>query len=186
MDVNGLWSCLPCSYFALALFSPEINFNDKGVLVLNDTTNQESILGDYFRENRGLKELIIQLKGNNAGWVVFSKSPWDNYSCSYSYPKKMGKLPNSIGKLREIEVLDISFLGLTSLPQSITRLTKLKSLNISFNRIPIANEIDKLRKLKNLRFLRIYGCEIDESILWNISSRLPDVTALASSRRCAW
>jgi hypothetical protein len=153
---------------------------NKITIILDDTVNSKTILIDSFKKNENVKELSIEISGNNTGWVVFDDSPTGDYHCSYSYNKKLGRLPDSIIELNAIEVLDISYLGLEVLPKDFAHLSNLQSLNISFNEISLLDEIDKLQQLKKLTILRFYGCKFDKSTFDVLAKRLPNVKLLFS------
>lgn len=73
---------------------------------------------------------------------------------------KSDSLPNEIGDLKRLEVLDINFGKFHSIPSSIGNLGNLKKLTISngYTNLKISSEIGQLTKLTELN---IYNYEID-------------------------
>ncbi|PTB93016.1 hypothetical protein C9994_13390 [Marivirga lumbricoides] len=91
-------------------------------------------------------------------WSVFPPlEDWDRMIDNA--PKN--KLTPAIAKLKSLEYLGLGVLNLTELPDEFVELKQLDSLNLTLNFLIIANEIDKLKKLKNLSYINITGNRID-------------------------
>jgi len=112
--------------------------------------------------NRNYKFLRIKIPSNQTGWNVYAtvqnRAKIEN-SPSYSLDNEMDLLPESIGKFKNLEYLDLSFLGLKKLPESITKLDRLKILDLSFNSIDIGAELEKIKSMKSIEIIKIYGCK---------------------------
>lgn len=70
-------------------------------------------------------------------------------------------LPEEILELTQLRELHITDLNLRTLPENIYLLENLEYLNISFNKMIIADEIPKLKKLPNLHRVDMYINKID-------------------------
>ena len=139
----------------LSAFKLNPYVNEKEVrLILKDQGYEKvpeeiSTLGD-------IRKLTISM--DSGGWVVYPPlSSWDKMRDT----APENKLTSAIAKLRSLEYLDLGFLNLTALPAEFVELKQLDSLNLTHNFLIIENEMDKLKKLKNLRYLNITGNRID-------------------------
>jgi hypothetical protein len=74
-----------------------------------------------------------------------------DYGCSDS--EKLTELPESLGRLTQLQSLDLSDNRLTALPQSLGRLTHLQSLDLSDNRLTALPQ--SLGRLTHLRSLNL-------------------------------
>lgn len=131
-------------------------------------------------QHTSLKSLTIQLKANH-GWVVFAKFPGRpdiENAPSYELKYVLGSLPESLGALKRLELLKVSFLGLESLPESIVHLTALHELDISFNKLDFSKELQKLMKLKQLKLLKAYGCGVTEEEVKALKNVNPNLKVL--------
>ena len=97
------------------------------------------------------EEIIRKLQQNEIEDLVYLRT----LDLSYT-----NKLPESIGKLTNLEVLDLSGTKIEELPESIGKLTNLENLYLS------ATNIEKLPKsigkLTNLKYLDLGGTNIEE------------------------
>jgi len=66
-------------------------------------------------------------------------------------------LPEGISQLRRLKNLSLYGLGLKSLPKDFGKLKELEVLDLSFNNLNIIKELDKLDQLAKLRRLSIVG-----------------------------
>ena len=142
-----------------------MNNSDTLVVELQDPKDfQQQIYDAFSRKN--LKSLTINLRANHR-WIVFGdllgyQDIQDDPSYDFKY--KVGSLPDELVGMDQLEVLNVSFLGLNSLPESITQLHALQELDISFNRLNISVEVEKLVGLNQLEVLKAYGCGLTEDI----------------------
>ncbi|KAK3437981.1 hypothetical protein EUGRSUZ_C02623 [Eucalyptus grandis] len=87
---------------------------------------------------------------------------------------KLGKLPTSIGKLELLEVMDLSYTGITKMPWSVKDLKNLKTLKMAHT--PLRKFPKDMVNLKNLE-------EIDFSCCRNLEGEVRcDISGLSSLR----
>ena len=70
-------------------------------------------------------------------------------------------LPKEISKLENLRVLNLTSLWITSLPDEFSQLENLDSLFLAMNGLKIDHEIEKLKKLPNLKYISILGNRLD-------------------------
>jgi hypothetical protein len=80
---------------------------------------------------------------------------------SLSHYENLAKLPDSIGKIKQLRYLDISFTAVKRLPDSLCKLINLQTLNLSWCNSLVGLPRD-MRKPINLRHLDITGTDIME------------------------
>jgi Leucine-rich repeat (LRR) protein len=80
---------------------------------------------------------------------------------SLSHYENMANVPDSIGKIKQLRYLDISFTAVKRLPDSMCKLINLQTLNLSccYSLVGLPKD---MRKLINLRHLDISGTDIME------------------------
>jgi hypothetical protein len=80
---------------------------------------------------------------------------------SLSHYENLANLPNSIGKIKQLRYLDISFTAVKKLPNSMCKLINLQTLNLSccYSLVGLPRD---MRKLINLRHLDITRTDIME------------------------
>lgn len=76
-------------------------------------------------------------------------------------------LPDEITELRSLKRLTIRSLDISRLPENFDQLKELEYLDISMNKLTITNELNKLKKLTSLKYLRIIGNRIDTLMIQN-------------------
>lgn len=82
-------------------------------------------------------------------------------------------LNSNIGRLKNLESLTLVDLDIRTLPDSLTQLQNLRKLNVSFNKLEISNEIEKLKQLKNLEHLTLYGNHYDSLEMQKFQEMFP-------------
>jgi hypothetical protein len=80
---------------------------------------------------------------------------------SLSHYENLASLPDSIGKIKQLRYLDVSFTAVKRLPDSLCKLINLQTLNLSWCNSLVALPRD-MRKLINLRHLDITETDIME------------------------
>jgi Leucine-rich repeat (LRR) protein len=66
-------------------------------------------------------------------------------------------------------------LDLNRLPDNFGKLQNLDSLNLMMNKLTISREIPKLKELKNLKYLGIYGNKIDTRDIKELKNSNPNL-----------
>ncbi len=128
--------------------------NQEGTLILSDFGYTQ--IPDEIGLMTDLNKLTISKEDNK--WLVYPpRSAW----VADKLPVKSNKLTNEITKLKQLKILNIGFMDLTSLPNDFHKLQHLDSLNLMMNYLDITNELSKLKKLENLRYINILGNKLD-------------------------
>ncbi len=154
------------------------NKNDTVKITINE--GQEKMIRKVIKKNKSARVLSIQFPwlGEWKGYGHIGDEIW----LAGDDERTLKKLPKQIGKLKQLEKLNVSELNLETLPKEISKLTKLKSLDISFNNIDINQEVDKLIPLKNLHELRIFGLHPTEETLALLREKIPGVRIKRTNR----
>jgi hypothetical protein len=160
------------SILAQGFCHPQVEFE------VGDTTTYRDRLLPVFKCNI-IKSLTIKITSNK-GWIVFSHVQGFDFGVKYSTKTKLGFLPEELGIAKELELLDVSDLGISRLPKNLSKLSKLKSLDISFNRINLSDELKKILLLDRLKVIKIYGCNFTLDDLTEIKLQRPDLKVLHS------
>lgn len=118
------------------------------------------------------KSLSIR-KDSATGWTIYpplsARGQW----------KKMPpfrQLPDEITNLSELRKLSLAALDLTELPDDFAKLQKLDSLDLFMNKLTISNEVEKLKQLKNLKYLVLVGNDIDTADINELKKANPRLT----------
>lgn len=83
-----------------------------------------------------------------------------------SSANEIKELPDNIGELTNLRSLNLNGNKLTKLPNSIIKLTNLEVLDLSFNKdLDMVQELDKLKKLPNLKILKIVEVKLKKNDL---------------------
>lgn len=118
--------------------------------------------GNGFQMNISLPETIANLE-NLRVLRLYGALDVTGKEGENSEPVLAKELPQALGALEKLEVLDIGRNGLTEVPPQVASLAKLVTLNLDFNEIKDLPEF--VGNLKNLKHLRINS---------NGGTRLPD------------
>jgi Leucine-rich repeat (LRR) protein len=84
-------------------------------------------------------------------------------------------LPDEITELKNLERLTIHGLDIARLPDNFGNLENLEHLDLSMNKLTVSNELVKLKGLKNLKYLSLFGNRIDTLIIKNWRNENPDI-----------
>jgi len=85
------------------------------------------------------------------------------------------QLPNEITELTNLQNLNLAALDLKTLPDNFGKLQKLDSLNLVANKLTISAESAKLKKLKNLKYLGLFGNKIDTADIRELKRENPNL-----------
>jgi hypothetical protein len=118
-----------------------------------------------------VKSLFIT-KDSTSGWTIYP--PLSALQRMTEVPP-FRQLPNEITELTTLQNLVLAGLDLNTLPDNFDRLQELDSLNLFLNKLTISVEIEKLNKLKNLRYLGLYGNKIDTADLRELKRENPNL-----------
>lgn len=119
-----------------------------------------------------VKSLYITKDSTN-GWTVYP--PLSALQKRNEIPP-FRQLPDEITDLSELRNLALIDLDLKRLPDDFAKLQKLDSLSLILNKLTISNEIEKLKKLKNLKYLRLWGNNVDTSTINELKMANPNLT----------
>lgn len=166
----------------LTTFLISCSSNEKKKGVFDDLADKETVviyLSNYYLDSvprdivklRKVKSLCIAKDSTN-GWTIYP--PLSALMQRADIPP-FRKLPNEITELTNLRNLDLIGLDLKTLPDNFDKLQKLDSLNLIFNKLTISNEIEKLKKLKNLRYLGLFGNKVDTSDIRQLKMENPNL-----------
>ncbi len=165
--------------FVIFLFSCNPN-NTKTVFdPLKQKTDIEIYLSDYGLESvpqeirilKNVKRLYIAK--DTSGWVIYpplSALAQDKSTQPSRY------LPNEISELSNLTSLTLVNLDLVSLPENIDRLEKLDTLILYMNKLTISNELEKLKRLRSLKYLGLLGNDLTANDLSELKRTIPGIT----------
>jgi Leucine-rich repeat (LRR) protein len=131
-----------------------------------------------FMKSQEAQSLKILSIANATGWVAIGYYTIDGQTnikapSLSTVPGWIEATPfiQEIGRIKNLNKLDISLMELKDLPESITELTQLQELNIGFNAIADWDKtIEQLKKLPNLKVLRVYGMRVNKALYERLSS----------------
>ena len=127
-------------------------------------------------------------------WLGIEKIPESigkltNLQSLYLRSTQISALPESIGKLTNLQSLDLSYTQISELPESIGNLTSLQSLNLDSTQISVLPEsIWNLTRLQDLNLGYAQISELPESIgnLTNLQSLNLDSTQISVLPESIW
>lgn len=117
----------------------------------------------------------LYITADSGGYTIYpplGKSQQPTYS---TYPKLDDRLPDEITTLTNLKYLGLVRLNLTTLPDDFGKLKGLDTLDLSLNRLTISNEINKLRELKDLKFLELTGNVVDSTDIEKLKKDNPNL-----------
>lgn len=126
------------------------------VVIYLDRYKLDSVPKEIVKFKR-VKSLTIA-KDSTYGWTVY---PPAHALKEIIKEPPFRYLPDEITELSSLHFLDLSGLDLKTLPHNFDKLQNLDSLDLTLNKLVIADELDKLIKLKRLKYLAIFGNDVD-------------------------
>lgn len=149
--------------------------------LFDNLTNKETVvlfLSKYDLD--GVPKDIEQLTNVKRLFISADSGAWTIYPPLSALPQPTDntlneRLPNEITKLTNLKYLGLVRLNLTTLPDDFGKLNNLDSLDISFNRLTISNEIEKLKELKELKYLELTGNVVDSTDIIKLKKENPSL-----------
>lgn len=148
-----------------------IDFSKNRVLITLDELATKGI-PDNLWTNETITELTIQKTRPKNEWSTRPPISWYEH---LDFAPPYWVLSDKIGQLTELKSLILFEMDIQSLPDSIVELQKLEVLNLSFNKLEVSNELDKLKQLKSLQQLILYGNHYVESEMQVYKNMFPDL-----------
>ena len=121
------------------------------------------------------KSLYIS-KDSTGGWAIY---PPSNELHQMTEVPPFRKLPKELGELTNLQNLGLVGLNLKELPDNFGQLQNLDSLNLMMNKLTISEEIGKLKKLKNLKYLALFGNKVDSADVSELKKANPNLVIIA-------
>ena len=150
------------------------NFVDeeKAVIYLSQY-NLDSVPSEIGRL-KNVKSLYIT-KDSMSGWSIYPP-PSELQQLTEIPPFR--QLPNELGELTNLQNLGLVGLDLKELPDNFGQLQNLDSLNLIMNKLTISKEINKLKELKNLKYLALFGNKVDTTDINELKKANPNLVIL--------
>jgi hypothetical protein len=120
---------------------------------------------------KGVKRLYISK--DSLGWTIYP--PLSALGESKMTPP-FRRLPNEITELTTLQTLTLVNLDLVTLPDRMDRLKNLDSLILFMNKLTISNEIEKLKRIKGLKYLGLLGNDVTANDLEQLKKSIPGLT----------
>jgi len=84
-------------------------------------------------------------------------------------------LPDEITELKNLKRLILMGLNIKTLPKNFDKLENLEYLDLSMNKLTVANELQKLNGLKNLKSLILFGNRVEPSVIADLKKANPSL-----------
>lgn len=153
---HALW--FACVVFALVCCDGQkawlASLKDHQTVVLSLKHHGLDSIPEGIGELKNAKSLTISLDSTSR-WVIYP--PLSAMSTWHSNCRPKRTLPHTIARLPQLEKLVLSGLMLAALPAGFENLQNLKYLDLSMNGMELSKELPKLKKLKNLEKVLVYG-----------------------------
>ena len=129
---------------------------DKEVVVIYlSNYNLDSVPREIGRLKK-VQNLYITM--DSTGWTIYP--PLSALQQRAEAPP-FRQLPDEITELIKLKTLGLVGLDLKTLPVNFGNLENLDSLNLALNKLTISNEVEKLNRLQNLKYLGLFGNRVD-------------------------
>lgn len=119
----------------------------------------------------GVRRLYIA-SDSITGWTVYP--PFNAMSERINTPP-FRHVPDEITTLTSLETLVLNDLDLVSLPDDFGNLKNLDSLSLFLNKLIISNEMEKLKQLKNLKYIGLFGNRVDSLDVHELQRSIPGI-----------
>jgi Leucine-rich repeat (LRR) protein len=144
---------------------------------LKGLSNVEISLSDYKLDSvppdigtlEGVKRLYIT-KDGVGGWTSYP--PLSALGQTPNTPP-FRYLPEEVTNLTTLQSLTLINLDIVALPNNIGKLQNLDSLILFQNKLTVSKEIGKLKKLKQLKYLGLFGNYVTASDLTQLKESIP-------------
>jgi hypothetical protein len=162
------------------LISCSTNRFDSNVFAdLGDKENVTIYLNDFKLDS--VPSEIARLSKAKRLYVSVDKGGWTIYPPLSALPQPtetslIPNLPNEITELTNLKSLSLVRLNLKSLPEDFDKFKNLDSLDLSMNRLTISNELEKLKKLNNLKYLALFGNIFNSADIEDLQKSNPGLT----------
>lgn len=107
---------------------------------------------------KNVKELEVFIDSAD-GWTIY---PPLSAIDQWIYEPPFRKVPLELLDLNKLEKLTLHGLDIQTLPEELGRLYNLTYLDLSMNKLVISKEIIKLKRLKKLKYLQLFGNKINK------------------------
>lgn len=114
--------------------------------------------------------LLFIGKDSVAGWTLYP--PLSAMDQRAQIPP-FRKLPDEITRLVNLRNLALVDLDLTELPENFGNLKNLDTLSLTLNKLTISKELEKLKQLKNLKYLILVGNQVDSTDVYELKKVNP-------------
>jgi Leucine-rich repeat (LRR) protein len=184
LDVVGHYSGqMRLLIITLTIFSISCSTTDKKKGLFDDLTDKETVVIYLSKYNLDsvpkdieklgkAKNLYIANDGTN-GWTVYP--PLSALQQMTEIPP-FRQLPIEITELTNLQNLGLVGLNLKGLPDNFDKLQKLESLNLMMNKLTISKELEKFKRLRNLKYLGLFGNKVDTADINELKRVNPNLT----------
>ncbi len=117
------------------------------------------------------KSLVISIDSLNK-WTIYP--PVNAYNKTIDSPP-FKYLPQEITELKNLRQLILYALNLKGLPEDFDQLENLEYLDLSMNKLDVSSELLKLKRLKKLKYLVLFGNRIDSMAMQNWKKENPEI-----------
>ncbi|MBC6365869.1 hypothetical protein [Algoriphagus sp. AK58] len=111
-------------------------------------------------------------KDSTGGWAIY---PSSSELEQMTEVPPFRQLPKELGELTNLQNLGLVGLDLKELPDNFGQLQNLDSLNLMMNKLTISEEIGKLKELKNLKYLALFGNKVDSTDVSELKKANPNL-----------
>ncbi len=141
-------------------------------------TEVEIYLSDYGLDS--VPKEIESLKNVERLYISKDRNGWETLVPNTIIDPKEKKppfrhLPNEITHLTTLQVLSLVNLDIVTLPEDIYKLKHLDSLFLFYNKLTISNELEKLGRLKQLKYLGLQGNYVTPADLEQLENSIPGI-----------